>query len=219
MARFVRSFGQPSALLGGSSYALRVPHLNPSPWLRVPLVLLVVALLASGCSSAPAASFNPAGACTVDGRLPGAYPELEARVPAQLEGRSPVKLDSGRNCSPNNLATLANHGLTEVRFAGASWSDGGPKGRTLAVFAAPNLQPEWIAEWYAATAEKGRRTENIEFIPVTVDGRPGTRIQLVNDAAHQVVVVWPSADGEVTQVVIASDMPNAAIDAAIAAFP
>jgi hypothetical protein len=33
------------------------------------------------------------------------------------------------------------------------------------------------------------------------------------------VIVWPSADGTVTQVVIASDEPNPRIEQAIAAFP
>jgi hypothetical protein len=178
--------------------------------------VLAVAACTGGQSSS---SFDPTGSCSGDGRLPGAYPDLEARVPITLEGRPPEKLDSGRNCTPNNLATLTNHQVGEVRFAGASWSDGGSKGRTLAVFSAPGLQPAWIAEWYRATAERGRRTEDIETTPVTIDGRAGTRLQLVNDDRHQVVVVWPSADGAVTQVVIASDVPNALIDAAIAAFP
>lgn len=211
-----------SALLGGSSYALRVP----SPFLRVrsrARFAVVVGLLAcvalAGCSGGPAPSFDPTGACTIDGRVPGAYPDLEARVPALLEGRAPDKLDSGRNCSPANLATLAIHGLTEVRFAGGTWSDGGVAGRTLAVFSAPGLRAEWIAEWYAATAERGRNTSNIETSTVTIAGRPGTRIQLVNDDRHQVVVVWPSADDALTQVVIASDVDTARIDAAIGAFP
>ena len=166
-----------------------------------------------------AASFDPTGPCTGDGRIPGAYPDLESRVPASLAGRPPEKLDSGRNCSSTNLATLANHGIAEVRFAGGSWSDGGSKGRTLAVFSAPGLQADWIAEWYRATAERGRRTENFEQTAVTIEGRPGTRLQLVNDDRHQVVVVWPSADGAVTQVVIGSDVPNALIGEAIASFP
>ena len=186
--------------------------------LAVVLALASVVIVA-GCSGRSAGSFDPTGACTTDGRVPGAYPELEARVPALLEGRAPEKLDSGRNCSPANLATLANHGVAEVRFAGATWSDGGAAGRTLAVFSAPGLQAEWIAEWYAATADRGRNTSNIETTSVTVDGRPGKRIQLVNDDRHQVVVVWPSDDGSVTQVVIASDVNTARIDAAVAAFP
>jgi hypothetical protein len=194
------------------------PRVPPRPPSAIGL-LLVVGVLVAACSGQAAASFDPTGACTGDGRLAGAYPELEARVPALLDGRAPEKLDSGRNCTAANLATLANHGVGEVRFAGGSWSDGGAKGRTLAVFSAPGLQSDWIAEWYTATADRGRHTEDIETIPVTIDGRPGTRIQLVNDDRHQVVVVWPSADGTVTQVVIASDVPNAMIDAATAAFP
>lgn len=189
------------------------------PTARAAFAVLVLALLLAGCRGGATASFDPTGACTSDGRAPGAYPELEARVPASLGGRPPVKLDSGRNCSAANLATLANHGVTEVRFAGASWSDGGAAGRTLAVFSAPGLDPVWIAEWYEATASVGRKTSEIESFPVTIYGRAGTRLQLVNDAAHQVVIVWPSADGVVTQVLIASDAPTARIEEAIAAFP
>jgi hypothetical protein len=183
------------------------------------LAVLVLSVTLGACSGQAPPSFDPTGACSGDGRVAGAYPDLEARVPPLLDGRAAANLDSGRNCTEANLATLANHGIGEVRFAGASWSDGGAKGRTLAVFSAPGLEWDWIAEWYAATADRGRHTEDIETIPVTIDGRPGTRIQLVNDDRHQVVVVWPSADGAVTQVVIASDVPNAMIDAAIAAFP
>jgi hypothetical protein len=193
------------------------PRIRPRPAALVALLLALVAV--AGCSGQATPSFDPTGACTGDGRVPGAYPELESRVPAALAGRAPEKLDSGRNCTPANLATLANHGLGEIRFAGGSWSDGGAKGRTLAVFSAPGLQPGWIAEWYRATAERGRRTENFEEFPITIEGRAGTRLQLVNDDRHQVVVVWPSADGAVTQVVIAQDVPNALIDEAIAAFP
>ena len=183
------------------------------------LLAVVLTFVAAACSGSAAASFDPTGACVSDGRAPGAYPELEVLVPSDLEGRPPEKLDSGRNCSEQNLATLVNHGVREVRFAGASWSDGGSKGRTLAVFDAPQLEAEWIAEWYEATATRGRRTTNIDTTAVTIDGRPGTRIEVINGDAHQVVVVWPSADGSVTQVVIASDVPNAMIEAAIAAFP
>jgi hypothetical protein len=195
-----------------------VPRL-PSRVRPRPAILLIVALAVGACSGQPAPSFDPTGACSGDGRVAGAYPDLEARVPTALAGRAPEKLDSGRNCSAANLATLANHGIGEVRFAGGSWSDGGGKGRTLAVFAAPGLRSEWIAEWYRATAERGRRTEDFEETAVTIDGRPGTRLQLVNDDRHQVVVVWPSTDGAVAQVVIAQDVPNALIDEAIAAFP
>ena len=157
--------------------------------------------------------------CPPDGRVPGAYPELERRVPAAFDGRAAERRDSGRNCTTANLATLLSHGITEIRFAGGLWSDGAPRGVTLAVFVAPGLQSPWIAEWYEATAQVGRRTSEIELTPQTVQGRPGFRLQVVNGDARQVVVVWPSADGSVTQVVIASDVLNARIEQAIAAFP
>ena len=74
------------------------------------------------------ASFDPTGACTADGSAPGAYPELEALVPTTYEGKGPDRLDSGRNCTPQNLATLQAAGIDEVRFAGGTWGFGGGAG-------------------------------------------------------------------------------------------
>ncbi len=74
----------------------------------VPAVGLVLALVLAGCGTAtPVASFDPASACTTDGRMPGAYPELEALLPAAYEGKAPSTVDSGRNCTPAALGTLA----------------------------------------------------------------------------------------------------------------
>ena len=182
------------------------------------VALLAVLVAVAACGSA-APSFDPAGACPPDGRAPGAYPDLEARLPAAFDGRPPERRDSGRNCTDANLATLRGRGVSEVRFAGATWSDGAPRGLTLAVFSAPGLQPRWIAEWYDATARAGRRTTDIQTTELYVQGRPGFRVEVVNGDAHQVVIIWPSPDGSLTQVVLASDVPNARIDEAIAAFP
>ena len=191
-----------------------MPFLSRS---RLAAALLAVAMAA--CTTAAAPRFDPSAPCPPDGRGSGAYPELEARVPMTFDGRAAERRDSGRNCSDENLATLKARGISEIRFAGAIWSDGAPRGVTLAVFSAPGLQPAWMAEWYQATAEVGRRTNDIQLTPREVQGRPGFRLQLVNGDAHQVVIVWPSADGTVTQVVIASDEPNPRIEQAIAAFP
>jgi hypothetical protein len=78
------------------------------------LTIALVALAACGGGSAfPVVSFDPASACTSDGRMPGAYPDLEARLPADYEGRAPDNVDSGRSCTDEALGTLAGAGIEE----------------------------------------------------------------------------------------------------------
>lgn len=154
-----------------------------------------------------------------------AYPDLEALVPGTLSGRPPASLDSGRNCSTANLGTLAGHGVKEVRFAGAVWTDGPQSGVTLAVFQAPGLEADWMGEWYEASARAGRVTGRIRVTRITVGGRPASRMDLVNGDSTQVVIAWsagpgtPSAAGNVVNVVIAADEREARIQEAISAFP
>jgi len=180
--------------------------------------LLAAGLVAGGCTSAPAATFDPAGPCVTDGKTPGAYPELEALLATELDGDPPTTVDSGRNCTPRNLGSLAAHDVSEVRFAGAVWDLGGSRGVTTAVFAAPGLEAGWVAEFYETSAEVGRKTEDIETSSVSVAGRPGQRIDLRNGESLQSVVVWPSrADGTVN-VVLAADVDEATLQGAVEAL-
>src|SRR4051794_27240056 len=84
---------------------------------------LVLALALASCASTvtPVASFDPSSACTADGRMPGAYPDLEALLPRTYAGNAPATVDSGRSCTKEALATLADAGIDGVRFAGATW--------------------------------------------------------------------------------------------------
>jgi hypothetical protein len=162
--------------------------------------ILVVALFAAlaGCAGA---SFDPSGPCTVDGRAPGSYPELEAVVRTTFRGEAPDRLDSGRNCTPQALATLVAHGVSAMRFAGATWDLGSSSGVTLAVFEAPALEPAWLAEFYEVGARAGRNVESVETKTVAIpDGRPGTRIDALNGESYQSVVVW--SDGEHVRVAL-----------------
>ena len=63
--------------------------------LRAAVLVTALALLLGACA-APAASFDPTGACTGDGSAAGAYPDLEALIPTQYHGAAPERLDSGR---------------------------------------------------------------------------------------------------------------------------
>jgi hypothetical protein len=176
---------------------LRSPAVVRARALRAILVTTLVSALA-GCGGS---SFDPSGPCTADGRAAGSYPELEAVVRTTFRGEAPDRLDSGRNCTPQALATLVAHGVTAVRFAGATWDLGSSSGITLAAFEAPNLEAAWLAEFYEVGARTGRNVETVETRTVAIpDGRPGTRIDALNGESFQSVVVW--SDGEHVRVAL-----------------
>ena len=162
---------------------------------------LVVAVAA--CAS-PAGSFDPSSACTTDGHFSRAYPELEALVPGSLGGRAPNRLDSGRSCTDAALATLKQHGVGELRFAGGLWEQGTNSGTTLVVFDSPvPLDAAWLAEFYEAGARAAKNTDVIETRPQSVGGTPGYRLDTLNDDSFQTVVVWPRT-GHVVAALVAS---------------
>lgn len=164
--------------------------------------LVGAALVTAGCSAVGGPSFDPAGPCRVDGRAPGAYPELEALVPARFDGRPPERLDSGRNCSPENLGGLAAAGITEVRFAGGLWPTGAESGVTLAVFSAPRLTVEALGAWYEAGARSARKTSNVVVTRPTISGATAFRIDLENDGQLQTIVVHRAARPDTVRVVL-----------------
>jgi len=192
----------------------RVPRLAP---LR-PLVLAAVIGVVAGCSGAPAGSFDPSGPCTTDGRAPGSYPDLEALVPKTYRGAPPQTLDSGRNCSPANLGSLASLGITEVRFAGATWTFGAERAAALAVFRAKGLTAAALANVYTESAQAASRTDLNAHVPLTIAGRAGQRLDTQTGERLQTVVVWPAAAADTVDVVITNDLPDARIQDAIDAF-
>ena len=182
----------------------------------VPLLAVVLAL--SACAGEPAQSFDPTGPCTRDGSAPGAYPELEARVPASYREVPPEILDSGRNCSGTRLGSLAELGFSEVRFAGGTWTFGAERAAVLAVFTAPGLDSGELADFYAASARGARRTEVLAESRPTIAGRPGRRLDTKTVERLQTVVVWPASEPDLVNVVITNDVPEARIMEAIEAF-
>src|SRR5262245_41995819 len=105
------------------------------------LAVLAMALAACGTAPAPIVSFDPSAPCPAEGQQPGAYPDLEALLPTEHAGVAPANVDSGRICTPDQLGTLAEAGIDEVRYAGATWPAGGTAGHTVAVFTAEGLDP------------------------------------------------------------------------------
>jgi hypothetical protein len=158
--------------------------------------LLLLALVSAACGGATA-TFDPAGPCILDGRLAGAFPDLEALLPADLDGDPPTTVDSGRNCSELALGSLAQHEVEAVEFAGATWDLGGGLGVSSVVFrrlpstAGEALPAAWIAEFYEVGARTAKRTDNIETSRPTFDGTGETwRLDTLNSLSLQTVVTW-----------------------------
>lgn len=169
---------------------------------------LVAVLVVAGCApSAAVASFDPAAPCPAEGQQPGAFPDLEALLPADLDGTVPDKVDSGRSCSAANLGALADRGVDELRFAGATWKTGGTSGVTLAVFAADDLTPDLMREFYETGAAEARRTDRYVVSDTTVGGRPARRLDVLGtDGTGQTVVAWPADDPGTVWVLLAADV-------------
>jgi hypothetical protein len=194
-------------------------------------ILAALLLVGLGACTGAAPSFDPAGPCVVDGRpvdgrAAGAYPELEALVPARFDGRGPDRLDSGRNCSERNMGTMLARGIRELRFAGGLWEVGQRSGVSLAVFQADGLTAPIMFEFYETGARTAPKTDAIETADVSVGGIAGRRLDTLNDESYQTVVVWAGTDGLVRVVLVGSDVRetqtravhDARIEAALAAF-
>lgn len=180
--------------------------------------LAAVCLLLAACAAAPAASFDPTGRCTSDGSAPRAYPDLEALIPSTFRDEKPGTLDSGRHCSSPALGSLASAGISEIRFAGGTWSFGAERAVVLAVFRATGLTADALADFYANGARTANRTEILAESSPTIVGRGGRRLDTKTGERLQTVVVWPSAEADRVNVVITNDMPDARIQEAVDAF-
>ena len=187
--------------------------------LRRLVAAVAIVMIVGACAGSPYVSFDPVSPCTTDGRFPGAFPALEARVPKTFDGRGPDALDSGRNCTTAELGTLAGHGITEIDYAGGTWNLAANAGVTLAVFTGRGLTAAWLGEWYEASARAASNTRNIDPTRPTIYGRQGYRLDTVNGDSNQTVITWDSASGDAVYVVVAADASAALIHDGILAFP
>lgn len=194
---------------------------HPGARLRRIAAVLAIAIALAACGGGAAASFDPSGPCGVDGRVAGAYPDLEARLPATFEGAAPGTVDSGRHCSENALGSLIVHKVGSVQFAGATWDLGRGTGVSSAIFRLPgaDLPAAWIAEFYDIGARTAKRTENIETSAPELPGAGRVfRLDTLNELSLQTVVVWQ--DGPLVRVVlvatgVAPDASRAAHDSLV----
>jgi hypothetical protein len=174
----------------------------------------------AACGGTADTSFDPTSPCdgTLRQQMPGAYPRLEARIPAIIAGKEPSSRDSGRFCSRETLGSVLDAGVTEVRFGGGIWEIGERGGIQLGAFEGEGLTPELLAEEYRRSADASRRSEAVKATTLTVDGRPAWRIDVVNGNSRQAIVVWSSVDGTLVQVVVAADVEEAWLQDAVAAY-
>lgn len=179
---------------------------------------LALAVILGACSGATGPSFEPSGPCTADGSAPGAYPDLEALVPTSYEERGPNRLDSGRNCSDENLGSLADEGIEEIRFAGGTWEFGSDIAAVLAVFAADSLTVDAMADWWESTARASSRTQILGSTSAEVAGRTVHRLDTKTGERLQSVLVWAGDEPGQVNVVLSHNLPDPKIEAAVAAF-
>jgi hypothetical protein len=179
---------------------------------------LALAAILAACAGGATPSFDPTGPCSGDGSAPGAYPDLEALVPTSYEDRAPNRLDSGRNCSDENLGTLADEGIDEIRFAGGTWEFGSDIAAVLAVFDADGLTVDAMADWWESTARDSSRTEILGVTDVDVAGREVHRLDTKTGERLQSVLVWKGAEPGQVNVVLSHNLPDPKIEAAVAAF-
>ncbi len=181
---------------------------------------MVLALAVAACATAtPMTSFDPASACTTDGRMPGAYPELEALLPRSYEGQAPTTVDSGRNCTPAALGTLAADGVDGVEFAGATWPLGGATALTVAVFQGDGLDAGKLLDFYARGAADANRTDKLATSDTTVGGQPARRLDVLrSDGSGSTIVTWPGGAPGRAMALLASDLGDAKVLEALQAF-
>ena len=169
------------------------------------IALALFAAVAGGCvSNSP----SPAASECLDKRAPGAVPDLEALLPRGMIERSPDVLDSGVNCSLRSLGTYASHGIAALRFAGATWDQGGGDATVVAILqtadTGPVLEAAWVEEFYETGARASSKTENIEITRPTMSGVGEVyRLETLNDLSLQTVVIWP-AEPRVHVVIVAT---------------
>ncbi len=188
--------------------------------LTIALVASVAVLLAA-CGSEPIPSFDPTTPCNGADRqaMPGGYPELEARIPLKLAGADANNHKSGRFCAKSTLGTLWDAGFHEVQYAGAIFALGDKNGGVqLSAFRAPGLTAKLVADQNKAGAQADSKAQIVSASSETIEGRNGFRINVLNGESHLAVIVWPSADGSVIQVVAAADVDESVVQEAIRTF-
>ncbi|MGH2406962.1 MAG: hypothetical protein ACRDF7_02630 [Candidatus Limnocylindrales bacterium] len=194
----------------------------PSRNLALTFALALAASLVAACGAGAATPTpDPSAPCPGidEQRAPGLYPDLEALLPATLEGHAPVTLDSGRYCSAKTLGSLLAAGVAELRFAGATWpDDGGQTGIAMVVYRAPGLTVDAVADSFASGAGTARGVNQVHAEAIDFDGQPGVRVTAMSGDRPQIVIIRSYLQAGTIAVVIGSGVTEARVRAAAEVF-
>lgn len=185
------------------------------------LLLALAALLAACASAAPTPVADPARACggIDEQRRAGFYPDLEALLPTLLDGQSAATLDSGRYCSARTLGSLAAAGVSELRFAGATWpEEDAQQGIALVIYRAPGLGVDAVADSFASGAGAARGVNQVHAQALQIDGGPGVIITAMSGDRPQIVAIRSRTEPDTVAVVIGSGISQARVLAAAEGF-
>lgn len=151
--------------------------------------------------------------------MTGAYPDLEATVPSTLAGEPATVRESGRYCSADTLGTLVDAGIDEVHFGAATWDRGSGKALSLVTFEAVGLTDQAVFGSYVAGAAANDKIHDLATSAPTLGGGPGHRLDFLNgDSSFQRILVWPGDRAGRVRVVLAADLLDVDIQAAVDAF-
>lgn len=190
--------------------------------IRLPAGIALALVIVAGCAGPTGpASFDPAQPCNgaPEQRMAGAFPELEAILPAALDGVAPTSRASGRFCSADTLGKLYDDGFHEVRYGAATWDRGSGKGVSLVVYEADGLTADAVYDSFLAGAQANSKTHDLTTREMTVGGTTARRFDFLNgDSSFQRVVVWPGDRAGRVRVLLAADQLDSEIQAAADAF-
>lgn len=151
--------------------------------------------------------------------MAGAYPDLEATIPSALAGEPATGRESGRYCSAETLGTLVGAGIDEVHFGAANWNRGSGKALSLVTFEALGLTDRAVFDSYLAGAAASDKIHDLATSAPVLAGGPGHRLDYLNgDSSFQRILVWPGDRTGQVRVLLAADLLDVDIQAAVEAF-
>ncbi len=110
-------------------------------------------------------------------------------------------------------------GSRETHFGAGTWDRGGGKAISLVTFEAAGLTADALYESYLAGAVGNTKIHDLETSTPTLGGSPGHRLAFLNgDSSFQRILVWPGDRPGQVKVILAADLVDSDIQAAVDAF-